>query len=181
MSNWCLPISYIKTGWDKIAKKIDNDSDKDGNLCYSDMPQEIQEHEFRDFLDNIKKTKRKLIANLNFYSGKGNRIKQSQVKRFKEIADIFKKHPLYNNKNIKLVISCHTDSSGKPSENMKLTRERAEFIGFKIVLQGIPSEKIETKGFGDTRPNAPNNTAKNRAINNRTEFIIVFAPIFIRK
>ena len=39
--------------------------------------------------------------------------------------------------------------------------------------KGIPADKLEIVGLGDTKPVLGNDTAEGRAINRRVEFVIV--------
>jgi outer membrane protein OmpA-like peptidoglycan-associated protein len=76
--------------------------------------------------------------------------------------------------NIKhLRIEGHTDNRGDKKANQKLSAERARAIAEYLVKQGIAAGRIETVGFGDTRPLAPNLTARGREMNRRVEFVIL--------
>jgi outer membrane protein OmpA-like peptidoglycan-associated protein len=76
--------------------------------------------------------------------------------------------------NIKhLRIEGHTDNRGDKKANQKLSAERARAIAEYLVKQGITAGRIETVGFGDTRPLAPNLTARGREMNRRVEFMIL--------
>ncbi len=61
----------------------------------------------------------------------------------------------------------HTDSSGALSYNMRLSQERADAVAAELVKRGVPSELIDTVGYGPTRPVASNETAAGQAQNRR--------------
>ena len=42
-----------------------------------------------------------------------------------------------------------------------------------LVDRGVASERLEAKGFGDTRPLVPNLTDGNRAQNRRVQLLII--------
>ncbi|MFT5914285.1 MAG: outer membrane protein OmpA-like peptidoglycan-associated protein [Flammeovirgaceae bacterium] len=58
---------------------------------------------------------------------------------------------LANNTNIKIQISCHTDSRGDDDYNLKLSQKRAEGAVSYLHKLGIPSDRMTAKGFGETQ------------------------------
>jgi len=72
-----------------------------------------------------------------------------------------------------LSIEGHTDSTGKDSYNMNLSRERAQSVKNYLVNQQIMAERVSTMGYGETRPIATNDSANGRAQNRRVEIQIV--------
>lgn len=67
----------------------------------------------------------------------------------------------------------HTDSFGTDSYNQQLSERRARSVVRYLIAKGIPGERLEAVGFGESRPIASNDTAQGRAKNRRTEFHIV--------
>jgi outer membrane protein OmpA-like peptidoglycan-associated protein/Mg-chelatase subunit ChlD len=70
----------------------------------------------------------------------------------------------------------HTDSTngtGDPDHNAKLSQRRAEAVRDALVKRGIDAARITAVGFGDSRPVASNGTEEGRALNRRTEFVVV--------
>jgi len=70
----------------------------------------------------------------------------------------------------KLRVEGHTDNSGTPAHNQKLSQERAEAVGKWLGDHGVDKGRLTTQGFGDTKPFVPNDSAANKALNRRTEF-----------
>lgn len=67
----------------------------------------------------------------------------------------------------------HTDNVGGKAKNQRLSQERAAAVRDYLVNQaGIDASRIDFAGFGDTRPIAPNLTARGKAMNRRVEFAI---------
>lgn len=75
--------------------------------------------------------------------------------------------------NTKIVVSGHTDSTGSDEKNMTLSQERAEKVAQFLAQVGrISPQRIEHKGFGESRPVASNETVEGRASNRRVEILI---------
>lgn len=67
------------------------------------------------------------------------------------------------------VISGYTDSTGSAAYNQKLSEKRAQSVKNEIVKQGISSERLEAKGYGEEKPIASNKTREGRQKNRRVE------------
>lgn len=80
---------------------------------------------------------------------------------------------LRENPSIQIEIGGHTDNTGKPEYNLKLSENRAKAVADYLIQQGIATSKLISKGYGQTQPVAPNDTEDGRAQNRRTEFKVV--------
>ena len=67
------------------------------------------------------------------------------------------------------IINGHTDSTGSAAYNQKLSEKRAVSVKNEIVKQGISSERLEAKGYGEEKPIASNKTRQGRQKNRRVE------------
>ena len=76
---------------------------------------------------------------------------------------------MLENKDYKLIISGHTDSSGNPDKNMILSKERADAVKQYLIVHGVQGHRLSADGYGATKPVADNKTAKGRALNRRVE------------
>ncbi len=72
----------------------------------------------------------------------------------------------------KLLIVGHTDNKGKRDMNVKLSKERAEFVKDYFVKNGFLASTIETVGEGPNEPIASNATEEGRAKNRRVTVTI---------
>lgn len=63
---------------------------------------------------------------------------------------------LKGSSDIDVRIEGHTDSLGNAAYNLKLSQERADSVKRYLVDHGISSSRLTTKGYGETRPVAPN-------------------------
>jgi len=67
-------------------------------------------------------------------------------------------------------IEGHTDSVGRPNFNLRLSDDRAAAVRAALIERGVPADRLQSEGFGATRPLADNHTAEGRAKNRRIEF-----------
>lgn len=74
---------------------------------------------------------------------------------------------------IRLEIQGHTDYIGSEYYNQKLSEKRAKSVKVYLVQKGIVDNRLETKGYGEKMPVAPNNTKEGRAKNRRTDIKII--------
>lgn len=84
----------------------------------------------------------------------------------KALSDLLKKHP-----QLHVRIEGHTDQAGAESYNQKLSVTRAVAVKNALIAEGIDPRRLETTGYGSSRPLVSNDTEANRAINRRVEII----------
>jgi outer membrane protein OmpA-like peptidoglycan-associated protein len=65
----------------------------------------------------------------------------------------------------------HTDSIGSDAVNMELSQARAAAVKSYLMAQGVPSERLETVGHGESSPVGSNDTDEGRQRNRRVELI----------
>src|SRR5690606_32553188 len=80
---------------------------------------------------------------------------------------------LTQNNSLKIEIGGHTDNVGSDDLNKKLSENRAKAVYEYLINAGIDKARLSYKGYGSTKPIAPNNTDVGRAENRRTEFKII--------
>lgn len=80
---------------------------------------------------------------------------------------------LKDNPNLKFEISGHTDNVGKAESNIKLSQTRAKACVDYMISKGVSANQLVSKGYGETKPIVPNDTAKNRFLNRRVEAKII--------
>ena len=69
-------------------------------------------------------------------------------------------------------IEGHTDNVGSDATNLKLSKDRADAVFEYLIAQGIDGRRLQTEGFGETRPIDTNKTPQGRQKNRRVEFHI---------
>ena len=84
------------------------------------------------------------------------------------LAAFLESHP-----EISVELAGHTDNVGSDAYNLKLSDERAEVVRQALIVRGIDESRLAAKGYGSTKPVVPNDTDEHRAMNRRTEMIII--------
>ena len=116
----------------------------------------------------LKKKKIAVRKKIHFASGKTDlRADANQI--LDGVVEVLVNHPEIT----KLRIEGHTDSMGSARLNKKLSQGRAESVVNYLVEQGIDASRLEAKGYGESKPIAPNNTRRGREQNRRVEFTIL--------
>lgn len=77
---------------------------------------------------------------------------------------------LKTNSGYSVEVHGHTDSTGSVEYNQTLSERRASAVKEHLISKGISRDRIQTLGFGETRPVQSNATAEGRKFNRRTEF-----------
>ena len=104
-------------------------------------------------------------------------VAKAEIKKedYAQLAKLQKAMNLF--KDASIVIEGHTDSQGGDDINLKLSQERADAVlSYLSANTTIDKEKLSTKGFGETRPVANNETLAGRKLNRRID--IVIKPVF---
>lgn len=117
----------------------------------------------------VKRDQRGLVITVSgtvlFQSGQAD-VMPSAHERLVEVCTAVKDQPG------KIIIEGHTDSKGSSEGNMILSRRRAESVLAVMAANGVPRERMEAIGYGESRPIADNGTAEGRANNRRVEIVI---------
>ncbi|MEK6796628.1 MAG: OmpA family protein [Spirochaetota bacterium] len=100
------------------------------------------------------------------YNKKG--LREESYPELKRVVDI-----LHDNEKMEIEVSGHTDDKGDATYNMKLSEERANAVKQYLMVHGVNSSRLTAKGYGKTKPSAPNTTEAGRQQNRRVEFTIL--------
>jgi OmpA-OmpF porin, OOP family len=84
---------------------------------------------------------------------------------------------LQDNPNLNIEVVGHTDDVGGPDANQRLSEQRAAAVADALTKgYGIASNRLSTRGMGQTAPLEPNTTEAGRAKNRRVEIIAQLPP-----
>ena len=120
---------------------------------------------FADVKEDERGTIITLAGGIPFKTGKAD-LQPVAIDRLKIVAEALK------GTQRTILVEGHTDSTGKPETNMKLSQARAETVRKYLVDGGIPADQIRAQGIGQDRPVADNKTSAGRAKNRRVEVIL---------
>jgi len=81
---------------------------------------------------------------------------------------------LNENRMYGTIINGHTDSVGSLKYNQKLSEKRAIAVKNILVENGVEASRIETVGYGETKPIATNETKTGQALNRRIEANLIY-------
>ncbi len=74
---------------------------------------------------------------------------------------------------LRIEVRGHTDSVDDGAVNQRLSEGRAAAVTAYLTQHGIAAARLQSKGFGETSPIAPNTTDEGRKLNRRVEFVIL--------
>lgn len=90
-------------------------------------------------------------------------VKEQFMPEVAKVADFMKQHPQSGT-----VVEGHTDSVGSDEYNMKLSQRRANAVRDVLVNRfGIAAGRLQAIGYGESRPEATNETEEGRYQNRR--------------
>ncbi|GAA4359499.1 OmpA family protein [Hymenobacter saemangeumensis] len=144
------------------------DSDGDGVPDFQDRcpntPGPASNRGCPEMKEETKKVLKEATKYINFEFNKATLLPSSYPK-LQEMVRILGEYPDYS-----LSIAGHTDSKGADDYNLRLSYDRAAAARTYMLSQGVPAERIESRGYGETKPIADNTTDAGRAQNRRVDF-----------
>lgn len=94
-------------------------------------------------------------------------IKPGAEDEIARVAAVLVKYPQTN-----ISIEGYTDSKGSEEYNMNLSARRAEAVKNSLIGRGLSSSRLQTIGFGESKPVATNDTEAGRQQNRRVRIVI---------
>ncbi|MEY3245403.1 MAG: hypothetical protein RL253_560, partial [Bacteroidota bacterium] len=108
-----------------------------------------------------------VLKNIQFETGKYELLSESYIELDKLIL------MLLENPKLQVQIIGHTDNIGKENDNQLLSSQRAKVVVDYLIGKKISAERLASKGLGAQVPLADNQTEQGRALNRRTEMLII--------
>lgn len=118
---------------------------------------------------NAKATPRGLVVTLGDVLFDVNRstLQAEGLRRVDQLAAVLKEFPQRN-----ALVEGFTDSTGSDGYNQTLSGQRADAVRTALMRQGIGSERVSARGYGETSPVGSNATADGRQLNRRVEIVL---------
>ena len=85
-----------------------------------------------------------------------------------EVAQVMVDHP----ELLRLRIEGHTDSRGEAGYNLQLSKDRAAAVKAYLEGKGVAAERLESEGFGETKPLMKGENEAAWQKNRRVDFFI---------
>ncbi|HET9038622.1 MAG TPA: OmpA family protein [Gemmatimonadales bacterium] len=104
-----------------------------------------------------------IIPGVGFVPGTA-RLLQSSYVALDSVALLLKASP-----DAQVEIGAHSDNSGTPADNLRLTALQAEAVRDYLVVKGVAYQQLVARGYGSTMPLTPNATPRAQAANRRVE------------
>ena len=139
---------------DGVADKDDTCPDEAGTVANNGCPEVPQK--LVDFLGGEN-------ARLLFVVNSAAISEDSKMK-LSELAKLMSDYP-----KASIVIEGHASSDGSVGYNQKLSEKRAESVKNALVEMGVGADRLDTVGYGETKPSSDNNSRVGRAANRRVE------------
>lgn len=149
-------IQIKKTGYFSKVESFDFTAEKNFSVVNRNF-----------FLQVVEKNKSIALANVNFDQGKAE-LKPGFEAELEKVIAI-----LAENSQVNLLLEGHTDNQGDWNDNLKLSLERVENVKAYLVSKGVDAGRIQTKGWGGSKPLANNLLEDTRKNNRRVEFTLI--------
>lgn len=107
-----------------------------------------------------------VLKNVFFETGSAA-LRPESASELNRLKDLLEENP-----GLKIRINGHTDNVGSEEDNLALSENRAKAVYDYLIRQGISEERLQYRGYGESKPIATNGTAEGRRENRRTEFEI---------
>ncbi len=141
---------------DGILDKDDECPEVPGTVARKGCPEPQITTEVMDELNQYSRT-------ILFDTNKAT-IRQESYSAIQSMIDIMNEYKTAN-----FLIEGHTDSSGRDSYNLELSKKRAAAVKNYLSSRGVDGSRLMSQGYGETRPKASNTTAAGRQENRRVE------------
>ena len=152
----------------KVASSS-NAPDDSYYFAYHDIEKLIDERKIK----GVEPSKAKNIIKLTMYDIKFVADKADILPEESGRLDVIVEALLKVAKDAHFLIEGHTADLNKPDAQLELSIQRAERIAEELIKRGIEADRIQTAGYGSTKPIAPSDTRENRAKNRRVEITII--------
>jgi outer membrane protein OmpA-like peptidoglycan-associated protein len=155
-------VRAAKPGFSSATEPVDLEAGTDVTVHLKLTPQD----ETSQIEENLSSEGRVRLRNILFDTGSA-KIQAESTPTLQAVRRVMEKR-----REARFIIEGHTDSEGSAESNRTLSHERAAAVKRWLTEHGIESDRLETTGYGETRPLASNGTAAGRRLNRRVEIAV---------
>ena len=145
---------------------------KKGFMAVSEPMDFTKENNFKEFKKNIYLLPiiagQKMTLNSVFFEQSKAEMLSESFSELDRIVKVMKENP-----TMEIMLEGHTDNQGDWNANLQLSKERVEEVKKYLTAGGIDLKRVQTQGYGSTRPIASNNSEEKRKLNRRVEVTIM--------
>ena len=118
---------------------------------------------------SARKTDRGMVITLGdvLFDTNQAQLKSGGMRNVQKLADFLKQYP-----QRKVMIEGFTDSTGSNARNQELSDQRVASVRTALLGMGVGTERITSRGYGESYPVAGNDTAAGRQLNRRVEIVV---------
>jgi outer membrane protein OmpA-like peptidoglycan-associated protein len=183
MDDGCPDDPEDRDRWEDADGCPDPDNDKDEILdeddeCPND-PEVYNDFEDEDGCPDAVEGEKKVLVVVKrekveirdkvYFAFDSDRILPKSYELLDNVARVISEHTEIP----KILVEGHTSSEGSDKYNLDLSDRRARSVMRYLVAAGVESERLDSRGFGESQPIADNDTEDGRSQNRRVEFRIV--------
>ncbi|MCD9086175.1 OmpA family protein [Stenotrophomonas sp. SY1] len=107
------------------------------------------------------------LMNIYFDTGSAT-ITRDSAETLTSAANAIKQAPA----GTRIEVGGHTDNTGDAAANVTLSQQRADAVVAKLSELGVAAGTLSSKGYGQDKPRASNDTEEGKAQNRRIEFTV---------
>jgi len=145
------------------------DSDADGVPDYQDKCPDSERGSKVDADGCYVELEKEVTIDLNLeFDTDSADLRSDHYPEIQRVVDFLRQYPTAN-----AVIEGHTDSRGAAAYNQSLSERRAASVRNYLETQGgVDAGRLSSRGYGETRPKASNETAEGRQQNRRVSAVV---------
>jgi len=151
-----IELSVSQKGYFPFSEKIDLGENIDNKL----VKRKIE-------LTSLETGNTITLQNILFETARAD-LKSDSFESLNKLADM-----MNTNKDIKILISGHTDNVGNAAYNADLSGKRVKSVAAYLASKGIDVSRLKSQGFGSSKPIADNKTEEGKKMNRRVEVTIL--------
>ena len=162
-----IPIQAKKRDQMRLDERSNQVDEAKRDAVNSQNQVSVLQQQLRDLA--AKKTDRGMIITLSdvLFATDQSNLNADGIRTLQKLATILQQNPTRN-----VLIEGFTDSTGSVAHNQMLSERRARAVSSVLQMAGVGERRILVRGYGESFPAEPNDTALHRQLNRRVEILL---------